>query len=73
MGNDMNATSSFRDILDILACPKCLGPLILVERKGATGLACPQCRVVYPVTDGIPVLLVEEAVERSTWDAANPE
>ncbi len=46
------------EILAILACPKCLGPL---ERR-RIGLTCPACRVLYPVIDEIPVLLVEEAL-----------
>ena len=31
------------------------------------GFLCPACAVVYPVRDGIPVMLVEEAVPRDQW------
>ncbi|NUP52773.1 MAG: Trm112 family protein [Catenulispora sp.] len=48
-------------LLEILACPKCHAPLR--EEADATKLACtdPACGLVYPVRDGIPVLLIDEA------------
>ncbi len=46
-----------RELLKILACPACKGPLR--EEPGA--LACDACRLRYPVREGIPVMLVEEA------------
>lgn len=47
------------ELLKILACPACKGPL---EYKQAEGwLDCPACRKHYPVQDDIPILLVEEA------------
>ena len=52
-----------RELLDILACPLCKGPLELnveVEREGeiATGsLRCPKCQESYPIVDSIPNLL----------------
>jgi len=52
-----------KDLLDILVCPACKTPVELVENE--TGLRCPQCRVVYPIRDDIPVMLVEEAVKES--------
>jgi hypothetical protein len=36
-----------------LACPACLGALRLEKGK----LVCAQCRRVYPIVDGIPVLI----------------
>lgn len=55
------------ELLTILACPTCKGAL---NRLGADeGLACPACGVVYPVRDDIPIMLVEEAVPQSRWDA----
>lgn len=57
------------ELLHLLACPKCLGDLAALDRGGATaGFACDACRVVYPVRDEIPVMLVEEAVPREQWD-----
>ena len=43
----------------MLACPQCKGPLTLVEEKSA--LECPKCRLRYAITDGIPVMLIDEA------------
>lgn len=47
------------DLRAILACPRCKGP---VEETGdGAGLLCPACGLVYPVEDGIPIMLEEEA------------
>lgn len=57
-------------LLSILACPKCCGDLSATgEEATAQGLLCNSCAVVYPVEDGIPVLLVEEAVALEDWKA----
>ncbi|MBW3623055.1 MAG: Trm112 family protein [Armatimonadetes bacterium] len=45
-------------LLEILACPVCK---MRVEKKGEDRLLCPKCRRVYPIQDGIPVMLVDEA------------
>lgn len=51
------------EIISILACPKCQGDLKLIcQNGGECGLACASCRLVYPVRNGIPVLLGEDAV-----------
>ncbi|MFH9016253.1 Trm112 family protein [Streptomyces sp. NPDC017943] len=46
-------------LLDILACPACHAPL----REQDSELVCTDdsCGLAYPVRDGIPVLLVDEA------------
>jgi uncharacterized protein YbaR (Trm112 family) len=44
-------------LLDILACPLCKTP---VKQEGDR-LVCTQCGRRYPVRDGIPVMLPEEA------------
>jgi hypothetical protein len=46
-----------KDLLEILACPVCKGPL----RMDESSLVCTSCRLRYPIRDGIPVLLAEEA------------
>ena len=50
-------------LLEILVCPLCKGKL--VYRKNAPGqaqeLLCKADRLGYPVKDGIPVMLEEEA------------
>jgi uncharacterized protein YbaR (Trm112 family) len=47
------------DLLAILACPKCKAPL---ARQGDQ-LVCTrlECRLRYPIRDGIPILLMDEA------------
>lgn len=45
------------ELLRILACPKCKSP---VERVGDR-IVCAACGRRYPIRDGIPVMLVEEA------------
>ena len=47
------------DLVELVRCPKCRGKLVL--RKDETGFTCGACRVLYPVIDGIPQLLVDEA------------
>ncbi len=46
-----------RELLEILACPKCKGR---VELKN-DALECHACRLRYRIDDGIPVMLIEEA------------
>lgn len=57
------------ELLRLLACPRCLGDLTALGRGAdTTGFACEACGVVYPVRDGIPVMLVEEAIPRDKWE-----
>lgn len=48
-----------KKLLDILVCPVCKGPLDY--DKGAQELICPRDRLAFPVRDGIPVMLEDEA------------
>ena len=48
-------------LLDILACPVCKGPLRLAAEPGGALLVCRADRLGFPVRDGIPVMLEEEA------------
>jgi len=48
-----------KKLLDILACPVCKGEL--VYDKQAQELICKGDRLAYPVRDGIPVMLEDEA------------
>lgn len=45
------------DITDYIACSLCKGELNLTRK----GYVCQRCRLSYPVKDGIPILLSEEA------------
>ena len=49
-----------QDLLDILVCPACKKPLKL--KDDGQSLKCSECHRVYPVRDGIPIMLVDEAV-----------
>ncbi|MEA3560899.1 MAG: Trm112 family protein [Candidatus Omnitrophota bacterium] len=46
-----------KELLDILACPACKGKVKLEAGK----IVCLQCGKKYPIRDGIPVMLIEEA------------
>jgi len=46
-------------LLEILVCPVCKGPL--VHQRQAGELICKADRLAFPVRDGIPVMLVDEA------------
>ena len=46
-------------LIEILVCPLCKGPL--QWRKAAGALVCRADRLAYPVRDGIPIMLEEEA------------
>ena len=48
-----------KELLEILACPKCKSDVRLEgERVICTS---PQCGLRYPIRDGIPVMLIDEA------------
>jgi len=55
-------------LLEILACPACetRPPVRLVGDR----LVCDQCGRRYPIRDGIPIMLVEEAETPAAPDAA---
>jgi len=46
-------------LLEILVCPLCKGPLVF--RREAGEFVCRGDRLAFPVRDGIPVMLEEEA------------
>ena len=46
-----------KELMDILACPVCKGSVYVKGEK----IICEKCKKAYPVKDGIPVMLVEEA------------
>jgi uncharacterized protein YbaR (Trm112 family) len=46
-----------KELLSILACPDCKGDVELKEEK----IICKKCGLKYPVRDGIPIMLIEEA------------
>lgn len=48
-----------KELLDILACPKCKGELTLVDK--GDGLLCPVCKLLYEIREDIPIMLIDEA------------
>jgi len=48
-----------KELMDILACPKCKGKIKYNEAKD--GLVCLACKLEYPIRDDIPVMLIDEA------------
>ena len=50
-----------KDLLDILACPKCKGDIHLNDSEDA--LICDSCKLLYQIKDDIPIMLVDEATK----------
>ena len=48
-----------KELLEILACPSCKSAVVLQGDR----IVCanPTCGLRYPVRDGIPVMLIDEA------------
>lgn len=51
-----------KEFLDILACPVCREPFEFRVKEGKEQLKCKGCKRVYPIDDGIPVLLPDAGV-----------
>lgn len=49
-----------KDLLEILACPQCKGP---VKLKDEEGLACEKCMLLYEIKDDIPIMLIDKATK----------
>ncbi len=49
-----------KELLDILCCPKCKGDIVMTE--AGDGLLCPACKLIYPIKDDIPIMLIDEAI-----------
>ncbi len=56
-------------LLDILACPTCKGNLIY--RKKQQELVCNVDKQAFPIEDGIPVMLEEEARAMTSEEVDN--
>ncbi len=50
-----------KELLAILACPKCKGDL--AQTAAGDGLTCAACRLLYEIKDDIPIMLIDEAVK----------
>jgi len=67
MGNKENQALP-KELLDIICCP--MDKADLIYNKEASTLTCTKCKFVYPIKDGIPILLPpelqdKEAIEQS--------
>jgi uncharacterized protein YbaR (Trm112 family) len=49
---------------EVFVCPRCKGGLA----AAADVLRCAACRLAYPVVNGIPVLVIDEAVPMASED-----
>jgi uncharacterized protein YbaR (Trm112 family) len=49
------------ELLEILRCPKCKSEVKIKEDQ--SGLKCTndECKLLYPIRDEIPVMLIDEA------------
>ena len=54
-------------LLELLRCPACYGEIHELQQGG--GLECTDCGRVYPIRDGIPVMLIEEATPPTRDDS----
>jgi uncharacterized protein len=48
-----------KELLEILACPRCKGPVALNEELN--GIVCASCHLLYEIRDDIPIMLIDEA------------
>ena len=48
-----------QELLDLLVCPVCKTTVKMTADQ--KGLSCATCRIVYPIRDGFPVMIREEA------------
>lgn len=58
-------------LLDILVCPICKGRLQINHEK--TGLICRADHLIFPIEDGIPVMLESQAKSISADTQATKE
>ena len=51
------------DLLDLVACPSCHASFVPPAAQTPTqSLTCSGCGLIFPVVDGIPVLLIDDAI-----------
>lgn len=55
-----------KKLLDVLACPLCIEDVNLIEyQKETYGLKCIKCQRIYRIDDGIPIMIIDEAITES--------
>jgi len=55
-----------RQLLDIICCPKCKGELIY--GRDDNKLTCRKCNKIYPIRNGIPIMLIDEKMRNDPAD-----
>ena len=48
--------------LNVLRCPQCKGELTPMAHEGVAGLACAADALLFPIRDGMPIMLIEQAI-----------
>lgn len=54
----MGGNANLAELLEVLVCPVCRKSLVL---RGENSLKCNECKRVYPIRDGIPIMLESHA------------
>lgn len=54
------------EYLKVLVCPNCKKELKWQSLDDKQGFLCERCKLLYPVVDEIPIMLVEEAIKLHT-------
>lgn len=57
----MRESTLKQELLEILCCPACRGDLDYSKTQST--LRCQQCGTIYPVKDGIPIMLTEDVAK----------
>jgi uncharacterized protein YbaR (Trm112 family) len=60
------------ELLEILACPNCHGSLAVDHERDELVCLAADCGLAYPVRQGIPVLLIDEARRPATGPGDDP-
>jgi LSD1 subclass zinc finger protein len=60
-----------QELLDLLVCPVCKTPVVLTAN--GEGLRCAKCHLVYPIRDGFPIMIKDEAISEPAAKNERPE
>ena len=60
-----------QELLDLLVCPICKTPVALTAN--GEGLRCANCHLVYPIRDGFPIMIKDEAISEAAVKNERPE
>ena len=63
----MSETELSTNLLELLVCPLTKGPLEYDKENNE--LISKEAKLAYPIRDGIPIMLVDEARDLSLWGA----